>query len=94
MRFHIRNADDANVIDLIPAIAARVLSRAAEMRLHADRIEREFRGDPDFGDAEGLARELRACAANIERVGTLEGAPALIRYFNRTRAGGRCDVLG
>ena len=64
------------------------------MRLHADRIEREFGGDPDFGDAEGLVRELRACAANVERVGTLEGTPALIRYFNRTKADGRRDVLG
>src|SRR5215471_14157796 len=82
------------VIDIIPAIAARILNRAAEMRLHADRIEREFGGDPDFGDAEGLVRELRACAANVERVGTLDGAPALIRYFNRTRADGRRDVLG
>ena len=86
--------DASNVVDLLPLIAERVLRRAAEMRLHADRIEREFGGDPDFGDAEGLARELRACAANIERVGTLDGAPALIRYFNRTRADGCRDVLG
>ena len=85
MRFHIRNADDVNVIDLIPAIAARILNRAAEMRLHADRIEREFGGDPDFGDVEGVVRELKACAESIERVGTLDGAPALIRYLNRTR---------
>jgi len=86
--------DASNVVDLLPLIAERVLRRAAEMRLHADRIEREFGGDPDFGDAEGLARELRACAANVERVGTLDGAPALIRYLNRTRVDGRRDVLG
>ena len=78
--------DDFNVIDLIPVIAAHVLRRAAEMRFYADRIEREFGGDPDFEDAEGAVRELRACAESIERVGTLDGAPALIRYLNRTRA--------
>jgi len=89
-----RMNESFTVIDIIPAIAARVLSRAEEMRLYADRIEREFGGDPDFEDVEGVARELRACAANIERVGTLDGAPALIRYFNRTRADGRRDVLG
>ena len=55
------------------------------MRLYADRIEREFGGDPAFEDADGLVRELRACAESIERVGSLDGAPALIRYFNRTR---------
>jgi hypothetical protein len=44
--------DESNVVDLLPLIAERVLRRAAEMRLHADRIEREFGGDPDFGDAE------------------------------------------
>ena len=82
------------VIDLIPAIAAHILNRAAEMHLHADRIEREFGGDPDFGDAEGAVRELRACAESIERVGTLDGAPALIRYLNRTRVDTRRDVLG
>jgi len=78
--------DEANVVDLLPLIAERVLQRAAEMRLYASRIEREFGGDPDFEDAEGLVRELRACAESIERVGTLERAPALIRYVNRTRA--------
>ena len=77
--------DESNVIDLIPLIAERVLGRAAEMRVYANRIEREFGGDPDFEDVEGLVRELRACAESIERVGTLEGAPALIRYLNRTR---------
>jgi len=56
------------------------------MRVYADRIEREFGGDPDFEDADGLVRELRVCAESIERVGTLEEAPALIRYLNRTRA--------
>jgi hypothetical protein len=56
------------------------------MRVYADRIEREFGGDLDFENAEDLVRELRVCAESIERVGTLEGAPALIRYLNRTRA--------
>jgi len=56
------------------------------MRVYVDRIEREFGGDPNFEDVEDLVRELRACAESIERVGTLEGAPALIRYFKRTRA--------
>jgi hypothetical protein len=78
--------DESNVIDLLPLIAERVLGRAAEMRVYANRIEREFGGNPDFEDVEGLVRELRACAESIERVGTLEGAPALIRYLNRTRA--------
>jgi len=78
--------DEASVIDLLPLIAERVLGRAAEMRVYANRIEREFGGDPDFEDVEGLVCELRACAESIERVGTLEGAPALIRYINRTRA--------
>ena len=74
-----------NVVDLLPLIAERVMRRAEEMRLYADRIEREFGGDPAFEDADGLVRELRACAESIERVGSLDGAPALIRYFNRTR---------
>jgi len=78
--------DGSNVIDLLPLIAERVLRRAAEMRVYADRIEREFGGDPDFENAEGLVRELRVCAESIERAGTLEAAPALIRYLNRTRA--------
>ena len=86
--------DESNVVDLLPLIAECVLRRAAEMRVYADRIEREFGGDLDFENAEDLVRELRVCAANIERVGTLDGAPALIRYFNRTRADGRRDVLG
>ena len=80
--------DESNVVDLLPLIAECVLRRAAEMPVYADRIEREFGGDPDFEDAEGLVRELRACAESIERVGTLDGAPALIRYLNRTRAVG------
>ena len=77
---------EPKVLDLLPLIAERVLRRASEMRVYADRIEREFGGDPDFEDAEGVVRELRACAESIERVSTLEGAPALIRYFKRTRA--------
>ena len=86
--------DESNVVDLLPLIAEYVLRRAAEM-LYADRIEREFGGDPDFEDTEVLVRGLRACAESIERVGTFEGAPALIRYLNRTRAAnGRCDALG
>jgi hypothetical protein len=76
----------SNVVDLIPSIAECVLRRAAEMRIYANRIEREFGGDPDFEDAEDLVRNLKVCAASIERVGTLDGAPALIRYFNRIRA--------
>jgi hypothetical protein len=75
-----------NVVDFLPLIAERVLQRAAEMRVYADRVEREFGGDPAFEDTEGLVRGLRACAESIERVGTLEAAPALIRYLNRTRA--------
>ena len=78
--------DESNVVDLLPLIAECVLRRAAEMRVYADRIEREFGGDPDFENAEDLVRELRDCAESIERVGTLEGAPALIPYLNRTRA--------
>jgi hypothetical protein len=78
--------DETNVVDLLPLIAECVLRRAAEMRVYANRIEREFGGDLDFEDAEGLVRKLRACAANIESVGTLNAAPALIRYLNRIRA--------
>ena len=78
--------DESNVVDLLPLIAECVLRRATEMRVYADRIEREFGGDPGFKNAEGAVRELRACAESIERVGTLEGAPALIRYLNRARA--------
>jgi len=77
---------ESNVLDLLPLIAERVLQRALEMRVYAARIEREFGGDPDFENAEGAIRELKACAESIERVGTLEAAPALIRYLNRTRA--------
>jgi hypothetical protein len=80
--------DEFNVVDLLPLIAERVLGRATEMRVYADRIERELGGDPDFEGADSLARDLRACAESIERVGTLDGAPALIRYLNRTRAVG------
>ena len=92
--------DESNVVDLLPLIAERVLRRAAEMSLHADRIEREFGGDPDFEGAEGLVRELRVCAENIERVGTLEGAPAEgwpgagglpQPSYNRAIASSRCD---
>ena len=60
--------DKSNVVDLLPLIAECVLRRAAEMRLYASRVEREFGGDPDFENAEGVVRELRACAESIERV--------------------------
>jgi hypothetical protein len=69
--------DETNVVDLLPLIAECILRRAAEMRVYANRIEREFGGDPDFEDVAGLVRELRACAESIERVGTLEGAPCV-----------------
>jgi len=69
----------------------RPAARSGDARLcRSD--EREFGGDPDFEDAEGLVRELRACAESIERVGTLEGAPALIRYLNRIRAARPCEL--
>jgi hypothetical protein len=49
--------DESNVVDLLPLIAECVLRRAAEMRVYADRIEREFGGDPGFENAEDLVRE-------------------------------------
>jgi hypothetical protein len=47
--------DESNVVDLLPLIAERVLQRAAEMRLYASRIEREFGGDRNPGARRGGA---------------------------------------